>query len=425
MEKTNDVTSTIVEKADGTFKKIGSASDFDYTNDMQTSHTEKYDSEKLARQKASLQAVQTFNQHAMDGWEKLKSGDALGALFETIASIGDLVVDIFGISDSTREATIKNYLHDIDRMDKALGTLDFRATFMSGLEALDEQSKKLDILREQQEAFEAAWDEENAKKSSDQAKLDEYQDGATEKFREQLELIKSMQEGIMGTADALADKLSNALVSPFKEGKNAAREWKDALKSYIGEVMQQMLINKVFGTQLDKLMDQWMYGFTDSYDSEGNLITAQQKAAEKYGEQTDEVIAERLADPKLAMQFYKSGIDLGNYLIDYIEGLPEDAKDFMFYKGGTSALSGGISGITEDTARTLEGLQNSMLIQLISINQGLSDISQSGFAQVQVSWFNDMLSQTRMIQSATSEMNKAIKDMREAGLRALRVTVVK
>jgi tape measure domain-containing protein len=422
MEKTNDVTSTIVEKADGTFKKISSASDFDYTNDMQTSHTEKYDSDKLARQKAALQAAQTFNQHVMDGWEKLKSGDVLGAVFETIASIGDLIVDIFGISDSTREATIQNYLHDIDRMGKALDTLDFRASFMSGLEALDEQSKKLDVLREQQEAYEKSWNEENAKRSSSQEKLDEYQDGATEKFREQLELIKSMQEGIMGTADALADNLSNALVNAFKQGKNAAREWKDALKSYIGEVMQQMLINKVFGTQLDKLMDQWMYGFTDSYDSEGNLITAQQKAAEKYGEQTDEVMAERLGDSKLAKQFYKSGIELGDYLIEYIEGLPEDAKNFMFGTTGTTALSGGISGITEDTARQLEGLNNSMLIQLITISQYLSYMSNSGFAQVQVSWFNDMLSQTRAIKTATEGVYKAISDMRN-GTRPMSVVI--
>ena len=424
MEKTNDVTSTIVEKADGTFKKISSASDFDYTNDMQTSHTEKYDSDKLAKQKAALQAVQTYNQHIMDGWENLKSGNILGAVFETIASIGDLIVDIFAISDSTREATIQNYLHDIDRMEKALDTLDFRASFMSGLEALDEQSKKLDVLREQQEAYEKSWSEENAQRSSSQEKLDEYQDGATEKFREQLELIKSMKEGIMGTADALADNLSNALVNAFKQGKNAAREWKDALKSYIGEVMQQMLINKVFGTQLDKLMDQWMYGFTDSYDSKGNLITAEQKAAEKYGEQTDEVMAERLGDSKLAKQFYKSGIELGDYLIEYIEGLPEDAKNFMFGTTGTTALSGGISGITEDTARQLEGLNNSMLIQLIAISQYLSYMSNSGFAQVQVSWFNDMLSQTRAIKTATEGVYKAISDMRN-GTRPMSVVIAK
>jgi hypothetical protein len=35
-----------------------------------------------------------------------------------------------------------------------------------------------------------------------------------------------------------------------------------------------------------------------------------------------------------------------------------------------------------------------------------------------------MLAQTRLIQTATSEMNQAIKDMRESGSRALRVTMV-
>lgn len=143
----------------------------------------------------------------------------------------------------------------------------------------------------------------------------------------------------------------------------------------------------------------------------------------KYGEQTDEVIAERLGDSKLAKQFYKSGIELGDYLIEYIEGLPEDAKNFMFGTSGTAALSGGISGITEDTARQLEGLNNSMLIQLIAISQYLSYMSNSGFAQVQVSWFNDMLSQTRAIKVATENIDKVVKNMYDAGSKSLKVTM--
>lgn len=96
----------------------------------------------------------------------------------------------------------------------------------------------------------------------------------------------------------------------------------------------------------------------------------------------------------------------------------------MFGTTGTTALSGGISGITEDTARQLEGLNNSMLIQLIAISQYLSYMSNSGFAQVQVSWFNDMLSQTRAIKTATEGVYKAISDMRN-GTRPMSVVIAK
>jgi hypothetical protein len=85
-------------------------------------------------------------------------------------------------------------------------------------------------------------------------------------------------------------------------------------------------------------------------------------------------------------------------------------KDYLSFTPEDSSLSGGISGITEDTARTLEGLANSMLMQMILTNRELSTISQSGFAQVQVSWFNDMLYNTKLIADNTKEIKTMISD---------------
>jgi hypothetical protein len=104
------------------------------------------------------------------------------------------------------------------------------------------------------------------------------------------------------------------------------------------------------------------------------------------------------------------------------DAMSETMKEYFAYNPSKSSLSGGISGITEDTARHLEGLQNAMLTQLIFISQGMTDLSRGGFAQVQTSWFNDLLLQTRIIQTATSEMNQAIKDMRN-GVRPMSVKI--
>lgn len=423
MEKTNDVTKTVVKKADGSTKTIRSAKDFDYTNDMYATHTEKYDSDKLDRQKATLQAIQTFNQHVMDGWENLKSGNVLGAVFETIASIGDLVVDIFGISDSAREQVIQGLLNDVQNLSKSMETIDFRATFMSGWQAADELSKKITILQEQQEAYEAAWDEENAKKSSDQAKLDEYQDGATSAFREQLELVKALKEEILGTADALADRLTDALVSSFKNGTNAAREWRDAVKSYIGEVLTQTIFTKMIAPKVQDAMNEWMYGFVDSYDKNGNLVTAEQKAIEKYGENYDNVVAQRLKDEKLAKETNAILNDIGTTAIDIYEHLPAGIKDYISYNGAGSSLSGGISGITEETARQLEGLGNSQLMQLVMINRTLSQYLDNMDNYSQSQYMANVQTHLVSIDGNVSAILSLLRDMRSPNGLAMKVSM--
>lgn len=64
-----------------------------------------------------------------------------------------------------------------------------------------------------------------------------------------------------------------------------------------------------------------------------------------------------------------------------------------------------------------------MLMQMILANRELSIISQSGFAQVQVSWFNDMLQQARATRVA-SEQIKQILDETRNGIRPLKVEVM-
>ena len=423
MEKTNDVTKTVVQKADGSTRTIRSAKDFDYTNDMYVTYTEKYDSDKLARQKASLQAVQTFNQHIMDGWEQLKSGNVLGAMYETIASIGDLVVDIFGISDSAREQVIQGLLNDVQNLGKSIETIDFRSSFLNGWEAADELSKKITLLQQQQEAYEAAWDEENAKKSSDKAKLDEYQAGAIDAFRAQLEHMKALKEEILGTADALADRLTDALVSSFKNGTNAARAWKDAVKSYIGEVLTQTIFTKMIAPQVQDAMNEWMYGFTDSYDKNGNLVTAEQKALERYGENFDNIAKQRLKDERLAKETNAILNDIGTAAIDIYEHLPAGVKDYISYNGAGSSLSGGISAITEDTARQLEGLSNSQLMQLIMINQALSKYLDSAMGANQSQYMANVQTHLASIDGNVAAILSLLKGVRSSSGLSMKVTM--
>jgi hypothetical protein len=311
----------------------------------------------------------------------------------------------------------------VQNLGKSIETIDFRSSFLSGWEAADELSKKITLLQQQQEAYEAAWDEENAKKSSDKAKLDEYQAGATDAFRAQLEHMKALKEEILGTADALTDRLTDALVSSFKNGTNAARAWKDAVKSYIGEVLTQTIFTKMIAPQVQDAMNEWMYGFTDSYDKNGNLVTAEQKALERYGENFDNIAKQRLKDERLAKETNAILNDIGTTAIDIYEHLPAGVKDYISYNGAGSSLSGGISAITEDIASQLEGLSNSQLMQLIMINLALSKYLDSAMGANQSQYMANVQTHLVSIDGNVSAILSLLKDMRAPNGLAMKVSM--
>ena len=82
----------------------------------------------------------------------------------------------------------------------------------------------------------------------------------------------------------------------------------------------------------------------------------------------------------------------------------------MKYASNSSTLKGGISGISEDTARSIEGLSNSILMQQVIANGHLSSINDQFMAIVQTNWFNQMLQNTQQINQAVSSIKTLLND---------------
>ena len=192
------------------------------------------------------------------------------------------------------------------------------------------------------------------------------------------ETIKGIKEQILGTADELANTLGNAFIEAFRQGDNAARAWRDAFKSYIGDALSNLLIAKVIAPQLEELIDMYAYGFTDILDENGNIIkdaeTQAEEAAKKNNVTLVDWIYKNMTNPKFAKEFDKSSNELLTKFTDFTESLPKSIQDYLFYKSDSSSLSGGIQGITEDTARRLEATGNSQLVEVFSINNKMSSI---------------------------------------------------
>lgn len=346
----------------------------------------KQDRREIANQ--ALDIIGNFNNHIMGGWEKLKSGDIFGAITETAMSIADLIGDIVGVGDTKLRQQQDELIRSNERLANAMNSLEHALSLSVGNEKYDIYKEKASKLREQQLLYEQLLALENQKKNGDDEKAQDYASQAKEAGDQLDTLLNDFKTEVLGTADELANTLTDALVGAFREGTNAARAWRDAVRSYIGDILKQELMTKIITPQIDKIMDSFFGTEALSSDEVKDLFSNE-----------DNVLA-----------FVDALNQQGTNLIDVFDNLPQSLKDLIAFNGDTSALSGGISGITENTARTLEGLANSMLMQMILTNRELSIISQSGFAEVQVSWFNDMLYNTKLIADNTDEIKTMISD---------------
>lgn len=377
----------------------GKLYDKDGNINIDDNYYKKQERREIASQ--ALDIIGNFNNHIMGGWEKLKSGDIFGAITETAMSIADLIGDIIGVGDTKLRQKQDELIRSNERLANVMNSLEHALSLSVGNEKYDIYKEKASKLREQQLLYEQLLALENLKKNGDDEKAQDYASQAKEAGDQLDTLLNDFKTEVLGTADELANTLTDALVGAFREGTNAARAWRDAVRGYIGDILKQELLTKIISPRIEGIMDSF-FG--------SDVLTSDQ-------------VKELFGDENKVLDFVDALNSEGTNLIDIFNNLPQALQDLIAFNGSTSALSGGISGITEDTARTLEGIGNSMLMQMVLTNRELSTISQSGFAQVQVSWFNDMLQQARATRTA-SEQIKQILDETRNGVRPLKVEVM-
>lgn len=375
-------------------------------------YKKKYDDYELERVEKATDIAMTFNQHVMDGWEKFKSGDFLGALTEIYTSITDMISSINAFLDSDVRNEIEKLIDSNKSLEKSIDRAEWASSHQSGIVAMNTKGGNIARYMEKYKNLTDAYNMEiNNTKSPDTDKLETYDKEAETARRAAIDLWSELKEEIIGTADELSSTLTDAFVNAFKNGTNAARDWAASVKSYMGEVMQTMILEKVLAPKIQEVFDNWMGGTEEE-------LVAKNGEGFNYGD----YMLERLMDESAGKQAQKELYALGDWMTDYYEGLGQWTKDMIAFNPDTTSISGGIQGMTEDTGRTLEGLGNSILMQHVLTNQKMDEIKSLPFAQVQTSWFKDMLMQSKAIATATADMRNAIADMRN-GVRPLYVTM--
>lgn len=378
-----------------------------------------FDANKMEISNMALDAVQTYNQHIMDGWEKAKSGDGLGSIVEVIESFIDLFKNINEISDKKIQQKIDELNEANNKLENKIEGLDFEKDFAAGSDKWAKDAEKLSTYYQQYINTQKILTQELHKKSADEDAIQEATENELEAYNKMLTLVREMREELIGTADDLADRLGSAMIEAFRNGENAARQWRNAVKEYMSEVLQDFIIQDWLAPQVQTIMNDWMGGSSEDI-------------ANRYAGDTNgylQYMKTRLTDVD-ALKTANTQLDaLGNTFEDFLNSEDDYIKDLLFYNSDTSSLSGGIESITEDTARRLEALSNSQLGEMVLIRTMLQDYilgsgtGGSSFADIQTS-LAQMNSNVAMLVNLSQNIHNEITQMRYTTVQPLHVTMV-
>ena len=337
------------------------------------------------------------------------------------------IVAAFQQHDRALQRDIENLEKQIEDTQNAMKNLEAAAQRMSGFRKMNTEiqalSKNYDIYKDKLKQAEL----EEDKKNTDNDKVKEYKQGAQEALDEFLNSLKDATDEITGSVQDWASSLSEALRSAFQNGENAARAFRNTAIEMVGDIVNKIIEMTVLEPMIENAI-QGLLGYSLDKNS-SNYIGAQDRFKNSDGSINSQKLADYVTgqlsndNAEGIYQFMKSVEGGYGRVIDFINNdLAKPLKEAWAYNSDTSELSGGIQGITEDTARTLEGLANSQLAQLVLIQRSVLAIEGSGFAQIQTSWFNDILNHQKATRIATESIKTAIDEMRN-GIRPMSVSM--
>lgn len=354
-------------------------------------------------------------------------------VFIAIIAVAAIIAAVFAAiqqHDRNLEHSIEDLKKQVEEFEDAAERLNSVAERMTGIEKLKTQVDALGQSLSSAGAYAEMARLEEEKKNTDEEKVKEYNKQAFEASEEFKNGMKGMLDELIGATEDWSSAMSDAIRSAFQNGDNAARSFRASIKEMMGDVVQSMLEMAILQPLIEDALQEWTNSdalkqkYTKNVtktDENGNQVTVSEFDSEGY---TEELLS-NINDPEKAEDAYNSMQNAGDAYIDAFENLPDFLKDAFKFNSDTSSLSGGISGITEDTARQLEGLSNSQLMQLILINRTLTQYLEAATTSSDNNqYMANVQTHLQQINNNVGLILRSITELRDTPSRPLHVTMV-
>lgn len=291
-----------------------------------------------------------MNEYAMQGFEKFKSGNFVGAFADTIRSWGTL----FGPAVRTVNRQIKEQKQLLDELTYEYGRLDVAIDKAFGESYIYNYNKQLENLAAQQAAYLKQAELERSKgKKKDKDKIKDYEDKARETADKIADMQTQLSEFFTDTdLTSAAEDFANAWIEAYKEFANTTGAMREKFEEMIKSMITRSLAAKLMQSILQPLFDQ-----IDAMAKDGDLsaqeISEVARVAPEYVNKMNEAMT------TMANDLAAAGYNL---------------------RGSSSSLTGISRNIAEASEESILGLsaaintQNFYISRIPSIDEKMSQI---------------------------------------------------
>lgn len=256
----------------------------------------------------------------------------------------------------------------------------------------DESKEMLENYAQQMLLIDEQIEQEKSKKKSDDSAVKEMEQRLDEIYAKMTDLINSMVEDIVGgSAEEIADQLSDAFFEAFQNGEDAAKAWGDKVNDIVSDIVRRMLVQKFLtdriGKVIDKYKDRW-------FDGEGNFMGI------------DEVLAS-VGDMKSDLT------QVGEQWQQIYDALPDDIKEMVDSITGREGAAKGIAQASQDSVDELNGRMTAVQGHTFSISEN---------TKLLLATTNEILRSVMNIEGETAGFGARLERM-EASAAAMRDTL--
>lgn len=256
----------------------------------------------------------------------------------------------------------------------------------------DESKEMLENYAQQMLLIDEQIEQEKSKKKSDDSAIKEMEQKLDELYAKMSDIINSMVEDIVGgSAEEIADQLSDAFFEAFQNGEDAAKAWGDKVNDIVSDIVRRMLVQKFLtdriGKVIDKYKDRW-------FDGEGNFMGI------------DEVLA--------SMDGMKSDLtQVGEQWQQIYDALPDGIKEMVDSITGREGAAKGIAQASQDSVNELNGRMTAVQGHTFSISEN---------TKLLLATTNEILRSVMNIEGETAGFGARLERM-EASAAAMRDTL--
>lgn len=212
-----------------------------------------------------------FNKYAFSGWEKLKSGDLIGAATDVVSSLVSVGINIKKTFNKKYDKRIEAQAKSIENLQYEYSRLGVAIEDAFGSDYVYNYNQQLEVLQAQAEAYRKQAELERKKgKSGDESKAQEYEK-AERDIRDQItDMQGQLAEFFTGTdLTSAARDFAQAWIDAYKEFGSTT----DAMREKFHDMIENMVVNSLAAQLIQGILKP-VFKAIDTASEDGALTAA-------------------------------------------------------------------------------------------------------------------------------------------------------